>query len=124
MRQAPHTGPSEGGLMSKRPTRARRAPSIGAAWWRWHSWQPLERYDLRYASTDKPFANAFPGAGALKVYQDPERTLAGLREHGPGDAAGWTELKGLFDRLSPTIFDLYGSTMPSAGAALAAGRAL
>jgi phytoene dehydrogenase-like protein len=86
--------------------------------------QELERHGLRYASTDKPFANAFPGAGALKVYKDPERTLAGLREHDPGDAAGWTELKALFDRVSPTIFDLYGSAMPSAAAAVALAPAL
>lgn len=86
--------------------------------------EDLERHGLRYATTEKPFANAFPGGGALKVYQDSERTLAGLREHDAGDAAGWTELKELFDRVSPTIFDLYGSTLPSAGAALAAGRAL
>jgi len=71
--------------------------------------EELERHGLRYATTDKPFANAFPGGKALKVYKDPGRTLAGLREHDPGDAAGWTELKELFDRFSPMIFDLYGS---------------
>ncbi len=86
--------------------------------------EELERHGLRYATTDKPFANAFPGGGALKVYQDPEHTLAGLREHDAGDAAGWIELKALFDRVSPTIFDLYGSTLPSAGATFAVGRAL
>ena len=84
----------------------------------------LERHGLRYASTDKPFANAFPGGRALKVYQDPARTLAGLRDHDPGDAAGWEELKALFDRFSPTIFELYGSALPSAKAAIAIARAL
>jgi phytoene dehydrogenase-like protein len=86
--------------------------------------EELERHGLRYATTDKPFANAFPGGTALKVYKDPERTLAGLRNHDPGDAAGWTELKELFDRLSPMIFDLYGSRLPSTGAALAVARAV
>jgi phytoene dehydrogenase-like protein len=86
--------------------------------------EALERHGLRYASTDKPFANAFPNGQALKVYQDPERTLAGLRDHDPGDAAGWEELQGLFDRLSPTIFELYGSTLPSAKASLTIARAL
>jgi phytoene dehydrogenase-like protein len=84
----------------------------------------LERHGLRYASTDKPFANAFPGGRALKVYQHPDRTLAGLRDHDPGDAAGWQELQGLFDRFSPTILELYGSTLPSAKAVKAIGRAL
>jgi phytoene dehydrogenase-like protein len=84
----------------------------------------LERHGLRYASTGKPFANAFPGGAALKVYQDQERTLAGLRDHNPGDARGWTELKELFDRFSPMIFELYGSTLPSTAAVLAAAQAL
>ncbi|UGS35317.1 phytoene desaturase family protein [Capillimicrobium parvum] len=86
--------------------------------------EDLERHGLRYATTDKPFANAFPGGRVLKVYQDAERTLAGLREHDPGDADGWLELKELFDRLSPAIFELYGSALPSWAAAMAAGRAL
>jgi phytoene dehydrogenase-like protein len=84
----------------------------------------LERHGLRYASTDKPFANAFPDGRALKVYQDPDRTLAGLRDHDPGDATGWEELKALFDRFSPTIFELYGSMLPSAKATIAIARAL
>jgi phytoene dehydrogenase-like protein len=84
----------------------------------------LERHGLRYASTNKPFANAFPDGGALKVYQDPDRTLAGLRDQDPRDAAGWEELKALFDRFSPTIFELYGSPLPSAQAAGAIVRAL
>src|SRR5436190_9596648 len=84
----------------------------------------LERHGLRYASTDKPFASAFPGGRALKVYQDADRTLAGLRDHDPGDAAGWEELRDLFDRFSPTIFELYGSTLPSARAVMAIVGAL
>jgi phytoene dehydrogenase-like protein len=84
----------------------------------------LERHGLRYASTDKPFANAFPGGGALKVYQDPDRTLAELREHDPADADGWLELKALFDRYSPTLFALYGSRLPSAGAIAEVARAV
>jgi phytoene dehydrogenase-like protein len=86
--------------------------------------EELERHGLRYASTDKPFASAFPGGRTLKVYTDAERTLAGLREHDPGDAAGWQELEGLFDRLSPTIFELFGSALPSARAGKAVARAL
>src|SRR5690348_13420119 len=86
--------------------------------------QELERHGLRYASTDRPFASAFPDGRALKVYQDAERTLAGLREHDPGDAAGWLELEGLFDQLSPMIFELLGSALPSAKAAKTIARAL
>jgi hypothetical protein len=64
-----------------------------------------------------------PGRRRAKVYEDPERTLAGLREHDAGDRrAGPSSRSSL--RLSPTIFDLYGLAPPSAAAALAVGRAL
>jgi phytoene dehydrogenase-like protein len=79
----------------------------------------LERHGLRYATSGKPFASAFPGGRALKVYQDAERTLTGLREHDPGDAAGWEELRELFERFSPAIFEVLGSQLPSAKAAAA-----
>jgi phytoene dehydrogenase-like protein len=84
----------------------------------------LERHGLRYASSDKPFASAFPDGRVLKVYRDADRTLAGLREHDAGDAAGWEELQGLFDRFSPSIFEVFGSPLPSAKAAAAVVRAL
>jgi phytoene dehydrogenase-like protein len=84
----------------------------------------LERHGLRYASSGMPFASAFPDGGALKVYQDADRTLAGLREHDPRDAAGWEDLQRLFDRFSPTIFEVLGSPLPSAKAAGAVLRAV
>jgi phytoene dehydrogenase-like protein len=77
----------------------------------------LERLGLRYAHSDAPYANAFPGGRSLLVYGDPERTLAGLRRHDAGDADGWAELHGLFRRFSPAIFEGLGTPLPSGQAA-------
>jgi phytoene dehydrogenase-like protein len=71
----------------------------------------LERHGLRYASCDRPFANAYPGGRALRVLQDVEATVAELERHDPADAAGWRELDALYGRLSPTLFALYGSRL-------------
>lgn len=77
----------------------------------------LERHGLRYAVSDTPYANAFPDGRSLRVYRDPERTLAGLRAHDPGDAEGWEVLGRLFERFSPALFGLYAAPLPSWGSA-------
>lgn len=84
----------------------------------------LERLGLRYAHSDAPYSNVFPGGRSLKVYGDPERTLAGLREHDAGDADGWAELHELFQRFAPTIFEGLGTPLPSRQAAGWALRSL
>ncbi|MGH2882899.1 MAG: phytoene desaturase family protein, partial [Solirubrobacteraceae bacterium] len=71
----------------------------------------LERHGLRYASSDRPFANVYPGGKALRVRQDVAGTLAELEAHDPADAAGWRELDALYERLSPALFSLYGSRL-------------
>jgi phytoene dehydrogenase-like protein len=71
----------------------------------------LERHGLRYASSDRPFANAYPGGKALRVRQGVAETLSELEAHDPADAAGWRELDALYERLSPALFSLYGSRL-------------
>ena len=71
----------------------------------------LERHGLRYASSDRPFANVYPDGKALHVRQDVGKTLAELEAHDPADAAGWRELDALYERLSPALFSLYGSRL-------------
>ncbi len=82
----------------------------------------LERHGLRYASSDRPFANVYPGGKALRVRQGMRDTLAELEAHDPADAAGWRELDALYERLSPALFSLYGSRLDArslAGVAVA-----
>jgi phytoene dehydrogenase-like protein len=71
----------------------------------------LERHGLRYASSDRPFANVYPDGKALRVRQDVAATVAELEAHDPADAAGWRELDALYERLSPALFSLYGSRL-------------
>ena len=71
----------------------------------------LERHGLRYAASDRPFANVYPGGKALRVRQGVAETLAELEAHDPADAAGWRELDAVYERLSPALFSLYGSRL-------------
>jgi phytoene dehydrogenase-like protein len=83
----------------------------------------LARHGLRFATTDKPYANAFPGGQALRVYRDAERTRALLTDHSAADAAGWDELGALYEHYAPVLFELYGLRLPSLGAARWTARA-
>jgi phytoene dehydrogenase-like protein len=76
----------------------------------------LARHGLRFATTDRPYSNVFPGGHSLRVYQDADRTRALLERHDADDAAGWDRLLELYDRFSPVLFELYGTRMPSPGA--------
>jgi phytoene dehydrogenase-like protein len=71
----------------------------------------LEREGLAFASSPRPFANVFPSGRALRVLQGADETLAELERHDPADAAGWRELDALYERLSPSLFGLYGSRL-------------
>lgn len=82
----------------------------------------LARHGLSFATTDRPYANAYPGGRSLRVYQDAARTRDGLAAHSPADAAGWDELGALYERFAPTLFEVYGARLPSADAARWLGR--
>lgn len=71
----------------------------------------LERHGLAVAPAPRPFANVFPAAAALRVYQGSDETLAEFERHDPADADGWRELDALYERLSPALFALYGSRL-------------
>ena len=75
----------------------------------------LERHGLQYATSALPFANVFPDGAALRVHQDRDATLAGLRAHDPRDADGWEALDASYERLAPALFRLYGTRL-TAGA--------
>jgi phytoene dehydrogenase-like protein len=80
----------------------------------------LERHGLRFASSDRPFANVYPDGRALRVLQDVPGTVAELERHDPRDAAGWRELDALYGLLSPALFSLYGSRLDARSLARAA----
>jgi phytoene dehydrogenase-like protein len=84
--------------------------------------EDLARHGLSFATTDHPYANAYPGGRSLRVYQDPARTREALAAHSPGDAAGWDALFALYERFAPTLFEVYGARLPSRDAARWLGR--
>lgn len=69
----------------------------------------LARHGLRYAVSSTPFGNAFPGGGSLVAVKDVEATIAGLPA---ADRPGWRALDGLFDRIAPSLFALFGAPPP------------
>jgi len=80
--------------------------------------EELAAAGLSFATTDRPYASAFPDGGSLRVHQDRARTLAGIAAHDAADGDGWERLAAAYDRFAPSLFELYGTRLPS----LAAGR--
>lgn len=77
----------------------------------------LARYGLKYAVSDKPYANVFPGEKSLRVYQDQERTMQQLSAHDPSDAEGWQVLGDHFGGFAQYLLPLLSTPMPSVEAA-------
>jgi len=73
----------------------------------------LARHGFVPATSRHAFASAFPDGTALGVSTDVQRTLDDLAVLSTADAAGWRDLSDLFGRVSPTLFNLYGSRVPS-----------
>ena len=87
------------------------------------AWQDeLEAHGLRFAHSDKPFCNVFDDGTALRAYADLDRTADELARHSPADADGLRRLHGRFQDLAKVVLPLYGTALPSAGAAAAAAR--
>jgi len=80
--------------------------------------EELAAAGLSFATTDRPYASAFPDGGTLRVFQDRARTREEIAAHDPADADGWDRLAAAYDRFAPSLFELYGTQLPS----LAAGR--
>ena len=80
--------------------------------------EELAAAGLEFATTDRPYASAFPDGKTLRVYQDRARTREGIAAHDAADAEGWDRLAAAYDRFAPSLFELYGTRLPS----LAAGR--
>jgi phytoene dehydrogenase-like protein len=83
----------------------------------------LARHGLSFATTSRPYSNVFPDGHSLRVYQEAAPTRALLGRHDARDAAGWDRLYELYERFAPVLFELYGTRLPSAGAALGLARA-
>lgn len=79
--------------------------------------EDLARHGLAFATTEKPYANVFPDGRSLRVYRDGERTRELLGAHHRLDLRGWDALRALYERFAPTLFELYGSRLPSRAAA-------
>ena len=78
----------------------------------------LERQGLEFATTTRPYSSAFPEGKSLRVYNDRAKTREGIAAHDPLDAEGWDRLAAEYDRFAATLFEIYGTRLPS----VASGR--
>ena len=85
---------------------------LGSAFYAAHA-RDLERHGFSAATSDRPFASAFPDGTSLGVTTNREETLAELGSASARDAAGWRELDALFERVAPILFRTYAARVPS-----------
>ena len=71
--------------------------------------------------SEKPYASVH-GNRALRIYTDPERTLAEFAAIGASEAKGWQKLKRLYQRTAQNFLALYSFEMPSAAMWFQIGR--
>jgi phytoene dehydrogenase-like protein len=84
----------------------------------------FDRAGLRFLSGEHPYASAFAGGKALRVYKDRDRTEREIAALSSADAAAWRGLVGLFVRTAPRFLPLFFTPMPSAAAAALGARLL
>ena len=77
----------------------------------------LARHGVAFATSERPFAAAFPDGTALRVYQDFARTVEALRAHDARDADGFVRLHERWDDFKRTLLPLLAAPLPSAKAA-------
>jgi phytoene dehydrogenase-like protein len=81
--------------------------------------QRLREHGLAFAHSPKPFASVFPDGSSVGVSTDADETRAAIARISEADALAWERLAERFERISPHIFRLMGSPLPSAAAARA-----
>ncbi len=80
---------------------------------------------LRFLSSPFPFASAYAGGSAVRIYADRERTERELAAQSAADLEGWRRIVELYERTAPLFLPLFFTALPSregAGLALRLAR--
>ncbi|GGM98533.1 dehydrogenase [Terrabacter tumescens] len=75
--------------------------------------EKLASLGLRFARSDAPYASAFPDGSSLRVTTDEAATAAMWAGHSTADAAGWRQLRGVFDDFAAAYLPIYTHPFPS-----------
>ncbi len=84
----------------------------------------FDRAGLKFLTNPYPYASAYSGGRALRVYADRERTEREIAAHSSEDLAGWRAIVGLFARTAPHVLPLFFTALPSGAALRQAARIL
>ena len=71
---------------------------------------------VKFVTNGSPYASAYTGGTAARVYTDPARTEAEIARHSPQDLDGWRRVVGLFKRTAGRFLPLFNTELPSADA--------
>ncbi|HEX6220919.1 MAG TPA: NAD(P)/FAD-dependent oxidoreductase, partial [Acidimicrobiia bacterium] len=87
----------------------------GSAFFNEHA-DELVEHGLEFASSNRPFASAFPDSRFVGITTDLEETVGSIETVSKTDAGAWRELWDQFQQISPHLFPLLNVEMPSSGA--------
>ena len=76
----------------------------------------FEAAGVKFLTNGSPYASAFTGGTAARVYTDPARTEAEIARHSAEDLDGWRSTVGLFKRTAARFLPLFNTELPSADA--------
>jgi len=87
----------------------------------------LREHGLEFVPSSKPFSSVFPDGGFVGVSTDLNETLEMVGRYSESDKTAWEDLLDRFGEISPHLFPLLGTALPSASAVktlLSGSRAL
>ncbi len=73
----------------------------------------LARHGFEIITSDKPYANVFPGGKSLRIYQDQQKTEQNIAEHSQVELENWRELGQLAAGFTRDLMPMYGDVFPS-----------
>ena len=72
---------------------------------------------LEFISSDKPYCSLFSNGKMIGITKDREKNLETLKTVAPGDVEAWKKLTEKFGALTPYLFPILGTELPSFAAA-------
>ena len=79
--------------------------------------EDLIRNGLEFIPSDKPYCSVFPDGKSIGITMDREKNIKTLQKKAPLDVESWNLLTAKLGQLSPHLFPILGTELPSLAAA-------